>query len=810
MIAIRSFMNSAIRMLSFIFFILCFSVFTAASGEEAFSVQCADIVSNSTNYFFVSAPESGTLIITIQDNYYTYRDIRTDVPSGTSSYEWDGCSWNSAKLPLGNYRFICTLTGNSGSIYTYSFKSSVKKNAQYLQFALPSSHTVYLSDADDWFIEAKSVLDGTLVLDFYPAGTDLVSFSAKKPMHQRRVEHFTFSKLITSKAPDPGEYTVKVYEISRPSDAYMFQLRIDYSAPASEPVRVTGEIMPPEGADDAMIWKFMMKPSVVLDIDYLKSHKVYSEPDQKSQSLGTLHGQTQGLRVLDITGSWAMIGAWNHEDASYMEGWVPLDKLKIVYPDNEYGLLLNKKDQTLTLFRYGKRIATMLISTGRMSRYKLIRETSAGCFLTGLHRVDFSMQGNRYDYVIQYDGGNLLHQVPYTSDGKKDMRYGKAYLGSKASHACIRIQDTPAGEYGINAYWIWTHLPYHTRIMILDDREEREKNVAYLKGQTIPVLFPGLSAGTDYSVYSVDETTIRLTFAGDVIPGEKAPFRNNTITAYLDRYGYGYPFGGLYELFSADDITCVNLDCVLKDDNSGQNHQRKSVYLAKHDCAEIFPAGSVEMVCLANTHSMDFGQAGLDATLSALADRTMSVRTGHPVSLDLKGHRVGFGACTDKEYLSDQSVIEQDIFILKESGCDYIVYQCHWESEDKARRGNLQEAMAWACQRAGADIVIGHGPSFVQGVDLLKGMPVIYSLGKLIRGGSGLRPSCDALIARISISFLNEKASTGIELIPVLATSSKDKNNYKPAVAAGKDKTRILTLIQSDTVYDLSGLINGR
>ena len=59
-------------------------------------------------------------------------------------------------------------------------------------------------------------------------------------------------------------------------------------------------------------------------------------------------------------------------------------------------------------------------------------------------------------------------------------------------------------------------------------------------------------------------------------------------------------------------------------------------------------------------------------------------------------------------------------------------------------------------------------------------------------------------------SFLNEKASTGIELIPVLATSSKDKNNYKPTVAAGKDKTRILTLIQSDTVYDLSGLINGR
>ncbi len=810
MIAIHSFMKTIVRMLFCILSVFCISVCIPATGEETFSVQCAGIVSNSSNFFSVSAPEPGTLTITVQDNYYTYREIRTDIPSGTSSFEWDGCSWNSAKLPQGDYRFSCTLAGNSGTVYTFSFKASVKKNAQYLQFALPSSHIVYLSAADDWFIEAKSVLDGTLVLDFCPSGTDSAAFSVKKTLHQRRVEHFTFSKLTGTKPPDLGEYTVKAYEISRPSDAYTFQLRIAGGAPSAEPVRVTGEIMPPEDADDAAIWEYMMRPSVVLDIDYLKSHNVYSEPDQKSRSLGTLHGQTQGLRVLEISGSWAMVGAWNHEDASYIEGWVPLDKLKIVYPDDEYGLLLNKKDQTLTLFRHGERIATMLVSTGRMSRYKLIRETSAGCYLTGLHRVDFSMQGSRYDYVIQYDGGNLLHQIPYTSDGKKDMRYGKAYLGSKASHACIRIQDVPSGEYGINAYWIWTHLPYHTRIIIFDDQEEREKTVAYLKGETISDPYPGLSDGTDSELFSVNESTIRLTFAGDVIPGEKVPFRNNTITFYLDRYGYDYPFLGLKELFSADDITCVNLDCVLKDSNSGQNRQRKTVYRAKQDRAEIFPAGSVEMVCLANSHSMDFGESGIDATLSALADKTLSVRTGHPVSLDLKGHRIGFGACTEDDYLSDRSVIERDILELQESGCEYIVYQCHWESEDGTQRGKLQEAMAWACQRAGADLVIGHGPSCVQGIDLLKGMPVIYSLGKLIRGGSGLQRSYDALIAGISINFTEDKSVTRIELIPVLATSSENKNNYKPAVAAGKDKTRILRLIQADTVYDLSGLISGR
>ena len=809
-IIIRSRLNNSVRILFCVLFMFCLYA-SAAAGEGLFSVQCSGpVVSNSSNIFSFSAPEDGILTITVSDRYYTYRDIRAEVRAGTGSIEWDGCSWNSSRLSQQAYIFDCTLTGNSGTDYTCSFKASVTRNAQYLQFALPSSHTVYQNSGDDWFIEAKSVLNGTLVIEFCPAGSDTPVFTVKKTLHQRRVEHFTYTKLTEKNSPAPGDYTVKAYEISRPSDAFSFPLLVEAGDQVRDPVRVTGPVMPPADADDTVIWEYMMRPSVVLNIDYTKSHNVYQEPDPKSGSLGTLHGQTQAVEVLEIRGSWAKVGAWNHEDASYIEGWVPLEKLKVEYPDEEYGLLLSKKDQTLTLFRRGERIATMLVSTGRMSKYKLIRETSAGSYLTGLHRVDFSMQGNRYDYVIQYDGGNLLHQIPYTSDGKKDIRYGRAYLGSKASHACIRIQDTPCGDYGVNAYWIWTHLPYHTRLIIFDDRAEREKTVAYLKGRTISDPFPGISAETDSSVFSVDDTTVRLTFAGSVVPGEKVPVTTSTITSYLDKYGNDYPFSGLKELFSGDDLTCVSLECVLKDNNSGRNKQRAAVFRAKTDRAGIFPAGSVEMVCLANSHVTDFGQEGLDSTLMALTGKTGTVRQGHPAILSLKGHVFGFGACTDDEYLSDREVIARDIRQLRDAGCEYVVYQCHFEVEDEAQRGKLQEAMAWACSRAGADLVVGHGPSAVQGIDLLDGMPVIYSLGKIVRGGTGLQRSYDALAVRIDIRFDGGRAETGITLVPVLATSSDRKNNYRPAVAEGKDKARILQQIQADTVYDLSALISGR
>ena len=147
--------------------------------------------------------------------------------------------------------------------------------------------------------------------------------------------------------------------------------------------------------------------------------------------------------------------------------------LKVVYPQTDFGLLVDKQKQTLTVFYRGEKLDTLRVSTGLPEKKHLEQETAAGVFLTGYHRVDFSTNGKKFDYVIQYDGGNMMHQIPYRwGTNKKDFSVGRDVLGQKASHACIRVQAEP-GESGINAYWLWTHLPYHTRIIILDDPEER-------------------------------------------------------------------------------------------------------------------------------------------------------------------------------------------------------------------------------------------------------------------------------------------------------------------------------------------------
>ena len=781
--------------------LLCF--FSAAAENSAFSVKCVGrIVSHSENAFSVQAPDNGTCVITVYDSYHVYRVIRQEVCKGENKIPWDGCSYNLEKLNTGSYSFDCSFVSSDGQTYTYRFKASVANNAQFLQFALPSSDTVYLSDPDEWFLETKTILDGKIRLEFFRNGMDSPGYSVLMTMHKGRVEHFTFSKLAGKSEILPGSYTVRVFETGRPDRMIEFPLNVSDEIPVRESVCVTGDIMPQDLSDDSALWRSMTEPAVVVDKDYTDHQDVYADMDSKSSVLGTLHGQTQCLSVLEICGEWARISAWNHEDASRIEGWVPYGLLKVVYPSCEYGLLLNKKEQTLSVYYHGKKIETLLVSTGRMDKEKYFRETSAGCFVTGLHRVDFSTLGSRYDFVIQYDGGNLLHQIPYFSGGNKDFTYGKANLGSKASHACIRIQDEPGAMEGINAYWIWTHIPYHTKLIILDDQEEREKEKALLAGEKPRYKSPGT---VTFGAEKAESGSIIITFGGDVIPGDREGAQNgrNSFKKAAEQYGTGFSFSNIANLFREDDLTCLDLACVLKSDGKNADKTKKSTIRGLPEYAELFSSTSVELLCLSNYNMHDYKTEGFESTVQALEGIAEWTASGRPRVLSVKGLKFGFGSCSQKEFLKNPHIIDSDIAALKAEECDYIIYQCCWGEEKDTGHNTLQESMARSCVRAGANLVIGHHPTSVQGIDYINGIPVVYGTGRLIAGGTTAVKSYDALIVRAVFSAEGKEKSPRLQLIPVLCSSSAEnrQNDYRPVIAEGEDMRRIMEAVKADTPY---------
>ena len=132
---------------------------------------------------------------------------------------------------------------------------------------------------------------------------------------------------------------------------------------------------------------------------------------------------------------------------------------------------MDKRDQTLTVFENGKRIGTVPISTGKQVGGGTYRETPAGAFLTDVRfGSSFAQDGYRYEYPIRYDGGNIIHGVGFTRDGRgRDYSSNLPLLGQKASHGCVRVSPFISEDSPINMYWLWLRLPYHTRVIILDD-----------------------------------------------------------------------------------------------------------------------------------------------------------------------------------------------------------------------------------------------------------------------------------------------------------------------------------------------------
>ena len=784
---------------SMAFSMLC--LYNSCLADPAFEIKrVGKIYPYADNIFRITSAEPGDVTIYLHDSIYVYRELKQHVEAGDTDIHWDGCSYNEERLYSKSYTVTAVLVTASGKEYSLSFQTPIDYAIQHLIYALPSSESMNLETPEEWFLEYRVVSEGTVIIELTEKENENPAYNYTLPAPGGRLMRKNMTEIVRQDMPAPGQYTVRVYEKSKPDQASVFPLEILDVQPEKSVVTVTGEIMPDRSMSDEEIWEMMMKPSVVVDINFFKHQEVYTEKNEKSTSLGTLHGQTQGLKVIRIEEDWAFIGAWNHEDASYIEGWVPFSRLKVEYPRSEYGILIDKQKQTLSVYRNGKVMDTLLVSTGRMTRGHLYQETSAGSFLTGYHRVNFSTNGKKYDYVFQYDGGNLLHQTPYDwGQQKKDFTLGRGYLGAKASHACIRIQPEP-GEGGLNAYWLYTHIPYHTRVIILDDPDERTATADKLRRKT------GAHADIELMhtvnvLNSASGDTVELTFGGCIIPGGDRSFntRKDSFSSFIQKNGTDMIFNRLKSVFESDDLTCVNLPVPLQ--GAADNPPQGTAYGAKNT-EQILKDASIELVQL--THDKLYSDDTVfRQTSDAVAPYANVLERGRTVTVLLKGHLFGFAGCSETEYLKDPKIIDRLISELLYAKCEKIIFLSDWGDEKASEHSIVQEAMAHRAVRAGADMVVGQQPGVIQGIDMIEGVPVVYSPGTLIDGSRTTIPlkNNQAILVRAIFHFDNTM-SPHLLVIPICpyGPEQKGENEYRPTMDITEEAySRIIQALFNDT-----------
>jgi len=152
------------------------------------------------------------------------------------------------------------------------------------------------------------------------------------------------------------------------------------------------------------------------------------------------------------------------------------------------------------------------------------------------------------------------------------------------------------------------------------------------------------------------------------------------------------------------------------------------------------------MLNTANNHAFDYGKAGLDQTIVALRGQGL-LHTGRPGEIEeqqvgeIRVAVVGFSSYPWSNDVTDLKAVRR-LVTKAAKRADVVVATAHMgaEGSDKqhVRRGTemfLGEnrgdpyRFARAAIDAGADLVVGHGPHVLRGMEWYKGRLIAYSLG---------------------------------------------------------------------------------
>jgi poly-gamma-glutamate synthesis protein (capsule biosynthesis protein) len=286
------------------------------------------------------------------------------------------------------------------------------------------------------------------------------------------------------------------------------------------------------------------------------------------------------------------------------------------------------------------------------------------------------------------------------------------------------------------------------------------------------------------------EPTVTLMFAGDV----------NLSDSFTEVVGQNYSqvFAKMNEYREAD-LAMINLENAFTRAPEVGADKQQLKHKAAPEYVKVLTEGGVDLVNLANDRIMDYEEEGLADTIETLAKAGihhlgagMDLKEARrPQIIEVKGKLIAYLGYYDADLraakegqaginASYNDRIAADIAVLRDK-VDWIIVNYHWGVELSDYPGDWQIDLARFTIDRGADLVVGHHPRVLQGAEIYKGRPIIYSLGNFIFGGNSAS-DYETAVLRVSLKENKMKA----EFLPVVV------QNYQPQIVAGEKGEEIL------------------
>lgn len=288
---------------------------------------------------------------------------------------------------------------------------------------------------------------------------------------------------------------------------------------------------------------------------------------------------------------------------------------------------------------------------------------------------------------------------------------------------------------------------------------------------------------------------ITVSSMGDCTLGTDENFNPSTsFNAYYNAQGPDYFFKNVRSILEEDDLSIINLEGTFTD--SDQRQEKTFAFKADPEYVSILTGSSIEAANLANNHSRDYGEESYTDTVETLEQAGIASFGYDQVDiLEVNGVKVGLtGIYELAEHLDKQEEVRTNIAALKEAGAQVIIVNFHWGIEKEYLPNDTQKTLAHLAIDEGADLVIGHHPHVLQGIERYKGKYIAYSLGNFSFGGNSNPSDKDTMIFQQTFTVQDGKVEVNddINVIPCSLSSASGYNDYCPTPLEGSEKERVL------------------
>ena len=286
-----------------------------------------------------------------------------------------------------------------------------------------------------------------------------------------------------------------------------------------------------------------------------------------------------------------------------------------------------------------------------------------------------------------------------------------------------------------------------------------------------PLTLDGIFDSTaDRGALKLDPAKLRTIVAtGDVIPARRVDQQIR-----LRGNDFAYPLSGTADILRQADLTVVNLEAPLIEDCAP--HEEGFVFCGQPGFAAALAGAGVDIATLENNHIGNYGPEGIDATKGLLTSEGIAWADAFtPAVLEVRGLHFAFVAFNGVGGSFDRELIGRQIAAAREQA-DVVIAAFHWGAEyvtiPQAAPGIANDnpvEIAHLAVDAGADLVVGNHPHWVQGLEVYKDKLIAYAHGNFIVDQMWSRETTIGVIGRYT--FYDTKL-VDAEFLPVIIEDS--------------------------------------